>query len=537
MKVRGVLFSLVVLVCSFSIVKSQVEIAWGKEFPMPKISSRFSLEGFNNNVILGAYITGIRRGNVEFYRFDKKNLSFSGVNPSVSSLVIKPGDYYKTLSIHNQLIMLYRTYQKDAGKYVLFALKIGGDGKPAGDFFKLLEMDAVSKRNRGDYEVITCVDSTKFCVIASPSYEKGTNEKLVLVAYDGNLKKLVSNQVELTYKDQMYIPGNFIYASDGDLIMQATVYVPKKDRSKDDARTFPSIFKLDPATGKMDEYQIKIPGINIADLDMSLDPNGKLIVAGFYADPKQGGKRDLDGIVYLRINRKTKEIEKSSMYKLPDDVVAEIIGDRKAKKGKGIGNDFRINYLISLANGSQLLLGERYYSYVVTTCDTKGNCTTTTYYVHSGIIAINISKDGNILWSKLLPMKQQFANSDAFGSYTFAQSDKNIFILYNDLEKNRVKNLTKFSEVKTLGNPKRMVTALVALDFSGNFTIQQAFDPKLNGDKKYYLIPKSAIHIEKNVLVTVLTSLPGFCNFYCTSLSCGIVKSKKVAKICTLTFK
>src|ERR1035437_5958061 len=315
---------------------SQIDIAWGKEFPMPRVFSGISLEGYNKNYVLAQYVAGIANDR-SFYRFDKNTLSFQGdFDPIQKNSEIRAKDYYKTISLKNKMFMLYDVYNKTSDKYTLYALALGDDGKPAGGFTKLIELDAKSRRNSGDYKVLTSRDSTKICVVASPPYSKNSNEKLVIATFDAGLKNLTSCQVTLNYKDQPYVPGNYILANDGDLLLQARVVVEKKERTKGEPSSYPAIFKINTADGKMDEYQIKIPDLNIDDIDVNLDENNNIICAGFYGDPKKGTKRDIDGIYYLRINKASKKIEKTSLKLLPDDIVAEIIGDRKMRKGKGI---------------------------------------------------------------------------------------------------------------------------------------------------------------------------------------------------------
>lgn len=515
---------------------SQIDIAWGKEFPMPRVFSNISLDGYNNGYVLAQYIQGLANDRT-FYRFDKKTLGFQGqFDPIQKNSDIKSKDYYKTLSLKNKMIMLYDVYDKKADKYTLFALPLGDDAKPTGGFSKLIEMDAKSKRNSGDYKVIVSRDSNKICVIASPSYEKGTNEKLIITTFDATLKNLSSCQVTLNYKDQPYVPGNYILANDGDLLMQARVYVDKKERQKGDAASFPAVFKINTADGKMDEYQIKIPDINIQDIDFNIDENNNILCAGFYGDPKKGSKRDIDGIYYIRINKNSKLIEKSSLKALPDDIITEIIGDRKAKKGKGIDNDFNINYFIPRQGGGAVLLGQRFYITSVTTCDSKGNCHTTYYYHYKGLIAINVDKNGDITWAKLLPMKQVFANSGTFGSYVPAYTNDKIFLVYNDHGSNREKNITTYKDAKTLSSTKSMTTVVAELDNAGNYTIRKAFDAQ-QGKVKYYMTMNSIIKLRNNSFGCVLSSVPGVCNSLCAIYSCGMIKSKRVAKIATFTFK
>src|ERR1700758_1962035 len=80
---------------------AQIDIAWGKEFPMPKIFSSISLEGYNKNVVIAEYVAGIANDR-SFYRFDKNTLNFQGnFDPIQKGGEIKGKDYYSSISLKN----------------------------------------------------------------------------------------------------------------------------------------------------------------------------------------------------------------------------------------------------------------------------------------------------------------------------------------------------------------------------------------------------------------------------------------------------
>lgn len=537
-KARLLTAALLAALFFYNNLSAQIDIAWGKEFPMPKVFSSIALNGANKNYIVAKHV-GHRASDMVFYRFDKNTLGFQGqFDPIQKNTEVKAKDYYKTVSIKNKIIMLYDVYNKTSDKYTLYAVHLGDDAKPTGGFSKVIEMDAKSRRNSGDYMVVLSRDSNTIGVIASPPYEKKGNEKLIVSTFDVNLKNLTSCQVNLHYKDQPYIPGTYVLTNDGDLIMQATVQLDKKSVPKGEPTSFPAIFKINTKDGTLDEYQIKIPDMNIQDADISVDDQNRIICAGFYGNPKKGNKQDIDGIYYIRINKANKQIEKTSMKEMPADLIKDLIGERRSKKGQGLSNAFKINHFIPRKDGGTTILGQQYYVTSVTYCDNKGNCRTTYYDNYDGILAINVDKNGDISWVKLIPIKQVLAQPDTYGlgSYVAAFTNDKIFLVYNDHEENRVKNVTTFKEAKTMSSAKKMVTVLAEIDNSGNFTIRRAFDAA-QGKVKYFLSTNGVQKLRNNSFACILTSVPSVCNATCSAYSCGLIKSKRVAKVATFTFK
>ncbi len=533
---------------------SQIDVALGKEFPLEKRGD-VDISGANKNLLIAEhkYGSGLKTA-LNFYRFDRNTLAFQGAfNPLQKNTDINENDYFTTLSVKGKLFLFYDVYDKKADKYTLYALPLGDDAKPSGNFIKLVELDAVKKSNKGDYKIITSKDSSKICVIASPPREKDTDEKLAISTFDNTLKNLTRCQVTLGYKDSKYIPGKFILSNDGDLLMQTTIYVEKKDREKGDPKTYPTIFKISTKDGKLDEYQIKVPGMNLDDVDFTIDENNKLLCAGFYGDPTKGKRTDIDGIFYLRINKNTKTIEKTSYKPLPDDIVEELIGQRKAKKGKGISNDFEINYFIARPGGNTMLLGQKYFVTQTTTTDPKTHRTTTTFHYHyQGPLIINIDKNGEITWTKMLPMKQVFSrqgpssyggfysysvpSAPPYGGYAVARTNDKVYLLFNDHKENRDKKVKTFKEAKTVAGGKKMIPVVAEVDNTGNFTIQEAFNAK--SDKaEYVLNMKNITNLQSNVLLCSLNSRTKFFRTCFNLCTFGAVPLKRTGRLARLTFK
>jgi hypothetical protein len=537
------------------VVTAQPDAVLGKPFPVEKRGEVNVIAANKANLVAMHTNSSGFKFNRDFYRFDKNTVSFQGAfDPISKGGPASERDFYTSVSMRGKIYLFYSVYDGKADKFTLYALGLGEDAKPSGSMMKVLEMEAKKSRNRGDYKIALSKDSTKICVIASPPMEKNSNEKLILATFDQNLKNLNSTQISLDYKDNKFIPGNFIFANDGDLLMQATVKVEKKDREKGDPRTFPTIFKISTIDGKMDEYQIKVPGMNVNDVDFNLDNNGKLLCAGFYGDPKKGGRSDLDGIYYLRIDKQTKTIEKTSLKPLPDDIVVELIGERKARKERGISNNFQINYFIPRTDGNTMIVGQYYDYYTVTTYNPQTKSTQTTHHwILKGPLVLNVDKGGEITWAKMLPMKQHFSSSRGgasigFFTYTFAlpapdhagykvayTKDK-IFFVYNDHKTNREKNLNTQKDAKTISTPKFMVPVAAEMDNAGNFSIKQAFNHKTE-KTAFTMNIGDIVAIEHNVLVATLNSQVGFfrtCFNFCTF---GAVPLNRQGKLAKLTFK
>lgn len=535
-------------------VVAQIDIKLSKEFKIEK-SASVDVSGANRNILIAGHRhwSGLKRA-IDFYWFDKNTLAFQGIfSPIPKNSEIEGKDYYATLSIKGKILLFYDVYNSKLDKYAMYAVPLGEDGKSSGDFIKLMELDAKKKSNKGIYQIITNADSSKICVIASPSYEKNTNEKLVAATFDNNLKNLTTCRVTLNYKDNKYLPGKFILANDGDLLMRAIIYVEKKGSEKNKSETYPALFKIKASDGTLDEYQLKIPGLNLHDVDITTQGSNKIICAGFYNDTVKGKRSE--GVFYLRIDKDSKVIEKISYKALPDDIAEELKSETETNKDSGIIKDFEINHILSRPNGNTMLIGQKRSVYAQIVLNSQ-KFSSSYYYSFEGPLVINIDKNGEVTWVKILTMKQSFTIKDPstlypssnlydtsfyippappYGGYALAKNDDKVFLIYNDHKENRLKKVISYKDARTVIGSS-MIPVVAQIDNMGNYTIEKLFDSK-SEKPSYMLNTKYIIQLRDNVLLCALQSQTKAFRTCFNDCTCGIVPLNRKGRLAELTFK
>ncbi|MFI5164052.1 MAG: hypothetical protein ACHQHP_02270, partial [Bacteroidia bacterium] len=295
--------------CSFA---QEVNIYWGKENPVDHSSSTY-LIGRRGNLLLGCKRS---RKSTSIVKYDFEDLQVKGEHLIIGQKDSKAGgklidnDY----AFENIYMMKHKTYvcvtkyDRKADKNSIYMQEIDDNGSLTGSLKKLADISASSRRNSGSFLVFTSNDSTKILIVNNPPFDKYAGEKFGFEIFDENLKELNNLSIALPYKDKNFAAEDYILGNDGNIYMQAQIFLEKKEKSKDEAKYYYEILAINPSgKGEVTEYEIKLSGKYITDISYRLDDD-KIICSGFYGDVQAKGS-SIKGIFFMRINKNTKQAE------------------------------------------------------------------------------------------------------------------------------------------------------------------------------------------------------------------------------------
>ena len=122
-----------------------------------------------------------------------------------------------------------------------------------------------------------------------------------------------------------------------------------------------------------------------------------------------------------------------------------------------------------LNDGSYFLLGERYYKFTERNYDPRTNITTTTeHYNYNSIIVSYFDSLGNHVWTDRVPKMQNSTNDYGYySSFTFLNNGEEIFLFFNDSDKNNELALNDYFNYKGLFNNRRFQVSYVEVDTTG----------------------------------------------------------------------
>jgi hypothetical protein len=225
-----------------------------------------------------------------------------------------------------------------------------------------------------------------------------------------------------------------------------------------------AIWAYDPNARFLKEFEIRMKGKWVNGVDMDLNHEGQLVLGGFFNETRY---RTVGGTFSLLLDENL-DIVNSSFFKFDDTTMFRFLDEKDRGKSKEL-DDYVLNELTVLDNGSYFLLGERYYKYVERTYDPRTNITTTTeHYNYNSILVSYFDSLGNHVWTDRVPKFQSSTNDYGyFSSFSTLNSGKEVYLFFNDTDKNNELAIDDYFNYKSLYNNRRFQISYVRVDTSG----------------------------------------------------------------------
>jgi hypothetical protein len=268
------------------------------------------------------------------------------------------------------------------------------------------------------------------------------------------LQNIVIEKICFAKDGPLYALCNYAYDPAGAIIGEDNTMVNNKY----------AIWAYDRSAHFLKEFEVRIKGKWINGIDMNLNHNHELVLGGFFNETRY---RTICGTFSLILSNDL-EIVNSSFLRFDDSIMFRFIPEKDRGKTKEL-SEYLLNDMAMLDNGSYFLLGERYYKQVERNYDPRTNITTTTeYYNYNDIIISYFDSLGQHLWTNRVPKFQNSTNDYGyFSSYTFLNSGEEIYLFFNDSDKNNELSLDDYFNYKTLFNNRRFQISYVQVGPEG----------------------------------------------------------------------
>lgn len=498
---KGIILLMIIVVFGLNLYsQSNANATWGPTYKMPsKLSTRIVCEDESGFYVLRSQ----RRASkgIILERFDKKmNMKYS------EELVIPKKDkdvmlFEDVVYINKQLVLLTSYFDRKSKKNFYFAFPIDDKGK-VGSKFKLLDENTTDGKNSSNYDFTLSKDTTKLLLYYNPPFDKKGEEKFHYKVFDNAFNLIWEKEVELPYKDKLVAINDYIIDNDANVFMLLTISPDRKKGEKEtkveQAKKF-MVLSYKHKTGKFEQYEIKLKNKWIESIDYDYNPSlNQLVLGGFYSDDFKVGT--VNGLFYMKLDINSGDVKVSSTKPFDKEFMADMIGEKKAEKGQGLGN-FVIRQFFAKKDGGAYIVAEQYFVVVHTYTNPKTGVTTTTYtYYYNDIIVANINPKGEIDWLKKITKK----SADRSGYYlsyaiNYNKEKDNLNIIFNDNPKNIELYKKDPNKLKLVGNLKKAVATWVSINSEGNIKRVPLFTSKDLG--KIILQPKINMRSEDDITV------------------------------------
>ena len=513
-KTLVLLLSFVLSLSLFSQTKTKkANILWGEEYKIPKKITLSGIIGYDNTGIYALKYSASLFGGVKYYLdfIDNSMIRKNSEEINLEEENGKEKEYEFLINFHNKL-MLFSSFnnQKDKTNYLFYQTMDKKALKPNLDIKKIAEISSEkgSRYNAGSFSYEISGDSSKLLIYYELPYQSGEKEKFGFKVYDPSMNELWTKDITLPYEDKLFGIEDYEIDNKGNVYILGILY---KDKVKEKRHGQPNYSYLVLAYrnngNDVTEYPIVIPGKFITDMQLTInETTGDIVCGGFYSDE---GTFSIKGSYFLTVDKNSKNIKKESYNEFGIDFITQNMTEHKAKKvkkkadkGKNIEMyQYDLHELVKKDDGGAVLIGEQYYVKVVTTTytDSQGHMRTTTtyYYFYNDIIVIDISPEGDILWTKKIPKKQITANDGGyFSSYALAVVNDKLYFIFNDNPKNLYE--TQAGKTSNFNLRKEALTVLVEMNNEGEFTREALFSDK---NARVIVRPKVCQQISDNVII------------------------------------
>lgn len=549
----------VVACCFSSFLYSQTsyKITWGEEMKLKKGTADLDIIAADNT---GLYFTEQRRAKTMFsigappssYKLYKMDKNFGEVFDKEYKRELKGLDFQSFQTMGDDIFMFATDYEKKARLFKVYGARVDkNSGDLAGDFNELGSYELESKRDDYDMKVSSIHGGSAFLMVSNISAKDRVSIAVCLL--DKNLKKKESTIINLSFEPSLYQLEDVQFTKSNKIILLGKEFeetqIGKKKRKRLVFKQYVmAIYNADGVKEK--DVVLDADSRYIISGKLIEQPNGELLLAGFYSDSPK--KEDLNGFYINKVNPEKGELLLSSYKEINSSMLGKGYEDaaddddetkeskKQAKKAKDddeeeeFPNSFIIKSVdINPADNSVIITSEvsrySFYSYTSSTYNNSTRTwTRTTTYVHrftnQDILVINADQGGNIKWLNALPKSQVEeirTTSNSYGtgwSYSYDRSGyfvtaggmpfyssyksllhkNNLVLIMNDHTSNNV-NPEYGDRVKTVYNFRKRSNAYgVSIDLASGKMTRKIIS---SNNEETILMPRHAFVVNNELFV------------------------------------
>lgn len=496
----------------------EVEIHNGAQFTTDRLEYVESILDANGNNVSFLTRTGMLGNKFRVLNLDgelNEESKFSIEIPEVNGKKLK---YFWSVKLGSSVYFLSRYFDNKANDYYLYASEL--DPK-TGKFIRHLEALKVNNKDfKGfvnPFSAVRSVDSTKVLFITEYPTAQNENARYGLKVVHNDMTEIWSKDIEFPIKDKDFTLQDYDVDKDGNIHFVAAVRMTMSERDEKDSKGkyYINIYSYFHETGELKQYEIGFTEEIIRTIDLEVNEKNELVGTGFYSERKFVDS--YKGFFYLRIDPKSKEVVAKNLSAFSTELLTEIIGERRAEKGKEMP-PYLIRASIPLDGGGMAVVAEHY----VYTYQTTDDGQTFETWLYGNVVVMFIDADGKMKTAAVLKKKQlctakngnptvlqlmgvgMYPGSNELPYYGIGimQNKGNIYILYNDNPKN-AERLTSGKNPLSV-RQKNSITYLVSITPDGKLTSSELFKSK---DKEagynMPLMPRSSVQYSANDMVVV----------------------------------
>lgn len=424
--------------------------------------------------------------------------------------------YFWATKLGKSVYFLSRHFDSKANTYFMYASELDPKtGKFVRHFEAVKVTDDKFRSFNQPFSATRSADSTKVMFLTRYPTKGGENARYGMKVLKDDMSPLWSKDIEFPIEDKNFTMDDIEIDGDGNVHLVAYIRMTNAEKNEKDSegRYYVNVYSYFWETGELKQYEVGFQDEIMRTVNLQLNRNNELIGTGFYSERKLVSS--YKGFFYLRIDPKSKEVVSKNLSPFSTELLTELIGARKAEKGKEMP-PYIVRASIPLSDGGMAVVAE-HYVYSQST-DSEGNTRET--WLYGNVVVMFLNNDGKMTSAGVIKKKQlctakngnatllqQFGigmypgvNELPYYGISIMENNKNIYIMYNENPKNA-------ERLKTDKNPlsvrqKNSVTQLVSFTPDGKMSSDVLFKSK---DKEagysMPLMPRSSMQYSANEMI------------------------------------
>jgi hypothetical protein len=438
--------------------------------------------------------------------------------PEVNGKKLK---YFWSVKLGKSVYFFTRYFDKKANDMYLYASELD---PTTGKFIRHEEAVKVNRKEfrvwSRPFSAVRSVDSTKVLFITEYPTSGGEDASYNFKVVNSDMSEVWAKDITFPVQDRDFTVMDYDVDRSGNIHFTTAIRMSLGEKDDKDSKGFYylTIYSYFHETGEMKQYDIGFTNEIIRSIDLDINKDDKLIGTGFYSE--RSFADSYKGFFYIRIDPKSKEVEKTALSPFSTELLTELIGARKAEKGRELPA-YEIRESIALPDGGMAVVAEHYvYTYRETTDPNTGAVTTYETWLYGNTIVMFINPDGQMESAGVLKKRQYCTakngnatlfqtmgigttpgvNELPYYGLAIMQNKGNIHILYNENPKNaeRVAAGKKPLSVRQ----KTAETMLVTFEPGGKVTTTTLFKAKdAEAGYKMPLMPRSSLQYSTSDMI------------------------------------
>ncbi len=410
---------------------------------------------------------------------------------------------------NNKLIAFGSYVNKKVNKTFVFAQEINPTNlEPTGDPTLINEKD----RSKGVFGGVishsyeTTLDEA-FLIAHSESFavKNSENGNIAISVLDRDLNQVISRTVEFQ------IPNKLMEVQDVDVDVNGTAYILVKEnlRKGGDVKSGEvnvrfRLFELK-SNEELKEIKVETKNNLVAAANI-LIYNNKLYVSGIYMDYNRKAE-GLKGVFLAEISKSSGEVKQVITKEVGSDFFKEGLSekdqkkvDKKIKKGKSLGENYKLRDIIQLSDGSYIMTAEERYITEHTHTDQNGGVRTYYVYHRNNVLLTKLNSNGEIGWVQNV-RKKQGSKETSSTSYLHCNDGKNLYLIFNSDNKNMntAKTYDAGKVATYAGSAKKSFAEIVSIELAtGEYKRNMLFSSK---ESQTAVIPSASSMVDGHCFI------------------------------------